>query len=209
MAQIIAKKCWSPHSRWVAGFVWTCDDKLAVQFKDGACCYYPSSGVMHCQLALTWPSPGKFVWRFLYKILPYKLIKNPCAIQIGCGVTVPCAVHPIPQTLHVTITSGCSDINGQSRALTYQGQDPLHNNDYHWQVTDVALFGGSLDLYCQLSNNTWHLLNHTGACASVGADASSFQESPLQMVFNGTSFHSDLNCPNCTTGQAVTFTVTQ
>src|SRR2546423_7977963 len=107
---IPAKKCVPVTSSWVAAFILTCDGKLAVWFKDGACCYYPASSEALFDLALTWASPGKFVHHFLYKKLAYQLIKPPCPAA-GCGQNCgECPGVTIPNTLHATLanSNGCA-----------------------------------------------------------------------------------------------------
>src|SRR4051812_48360272 len=109
---ITAKKCVPVQSSWVAMFILTCDGKLAVWFKDGACCYYPASSEALFDLALTWASPGKFVRAWLYKKLAYQLIKPPCPAA-GCGH--PCNACPetppnntLPDTLTATVVKAAT-----------------------------------------------------------------------------------------------------
>src|SRR4051812_19501843 len=110
---ITAKKCVPVHSSWVRMFVLTCDGKLAVWFKDGACCYYPASSEALFNLALAWASAGKFVRHFLYKKLAYQLIKPPCPAA-GCTVAVACCPAALPQTLHATLANAlrCACVSG-------------------------------------------------------------------------------------------------
>src|SRR6516162_6483796 len=81
-----ALKCVPVVSRWVDQAVQMCDGTLTLLFKDGACCWYPNTNPWYFDLAITWGGPGEFVWKFLYRILPYRLIALPCP-PAGCTTT--------------------------------------------------------------------------------------------------------------------------
>jgi hypothetical protein len=54
------------------------------------------------EAAIVWGSAGKFVHQFLYKKLPYTLIKPPCP-AVGCGQQTNLCPEPIPNILHFTV----------------------------------------------------------------------------------------------------------
>jgi hypothetical protein len=123
---LTAQRCVRVVSSWVLQFILTCDDgtgqHLAVQFLrkvrrvhgvtvggvPGVTCLYPGTTRRHFDLALVWGGPGRFVHRFLYKKMPYTLIKCPCPAA-GCTVTTNCCSAALPTTLHATITDPNSD----------------------------------------------------------------------------------------------------
>ena len=56
---------------------WRQCPRLFVVFKNDVCCLYPNAGESFYDLAIAYASKGHFVHSCLYKILPYKVIKNP------------------------------------------------------------------------------------------------------------------------------------
>lgn len=83
MAKITAKKVKFPTSTWVHAVILTCDDKLAVWFKNHkgiptVCCLYPKvDGPSYYAAMSAWPGPGKFVWWVLPYRQPYTLVQPP------------------------------------------------------------------------------------------------------------------------------------
>jgi hypothetical protein len=122
---ITAARCVLVSSPWVHAFILTCDDKLAVWFKrrvrggraPGVCCYYPATNRNFFNLAITWGSPGKFVHRFLYKKLGYRIIAPPCPPAAGgCPVQTSCCTNTLPGALHASGNLGVGTVT-----LTYDG----------------------------------------------------------------------------------------
>ena len=213
-AAVKAQKCFFPVSTWVHAFILTCDDKLAVWFKrrvrhrrrrafggvPGACCLYPTSNVLLYDLACTWPGAGEFVWRFLYRKMPYQLVappKSPCGSDCPGGVQVPCCfATALPQTLHVTFTG----------ALT--GTFALAWNGSYWNNAAAVLCSGlrsQLSLTCG-AGPTWNLgigAVDSGACSAATAPPTGTPTCrPLSVVFNITG------AGGCCAGQSFTATVT-
>jgi hypothetical protein len=115
----IAKKCVQPISSWVYQWILGCNGEFAVQFMQhvhrsrgvalggvpGVTCWYPGAPASFFDVALVYPGPGKFVHHFLYKRLPYTLIKDPCP-PADCGqLTTCCPGVFIPNTLYATISN--------------------------------------------------------------------------------------------------------
>ena len=153
---VVAAKCVPVRSSWVGQFILTCDDELAVQFRNGVCCLYPGTNAALFRIAISWPSPGKFVHLFLYKRLPYRLIKPPCPAQ-PCGgggtiTTACCPTDPVPMALHATLT-GAGALDG-----TYSlGYDPT-NPDPTWLTGTVFTCVGlqqPLVFSCAAFGATW------------------------------------------------------
>jgi hypothetical protein len=108
-------------------------------------CYYPQAPAAYIRIAKGYASPGKFVHAYLYRILPYQLIRNPCPVQ-DCGVQVACCPsNTLPTTLYGTIT-GSGNMDG--------------SYPFVWNATDMAwenagAFGtcaNGLRLVCNGSN---------------------------------------------------------
>jgi hypothetical protein len=107
-----------PDSIWVHSFILMCDNSMAVWFNHeshripgtkirlpgppGVCCWYPQATKGMWEAAIVWGSAGKFVHQFLYKKLPYTLIKPPCP-AVGCGQQTNLCPEPIPNILHFTV----------------------------------------------------------------------------------------------------------
>ena len=116
---VVAAQCVPVVSSWVGQFILTCDNELAVQFRNGVCCLYPKTTKSLFQVAISAPSPGKFVHQFLYKKQAYKLIKNPCPAS-PCGIATGCCPSDlVPTTVHATVTGGGA-LNG-TYALVWDG----------------------------------------------------------------------------------------
>jgi hypothetical protein len=210
-AAVQAQKCFFPVSTWVHAFILTCDGKLAVWFKrgvhhhhhvfggvPGACCLYPTSNVLLFDLACTWPGAGEFVWRFLYRKLPYQLVappKAPCGGDCPGGVQGACCPNSVvlPQTLHATATGGLSG----SGALTWNGAA--------WTGKIALCLGLQANVTLACSGTQWFLFvaaSDGGSCAAPGQFASSASCSPLSLTFNLTGN------AGCCNGVAFTVTVT-
>lgn len=153
-------------------FILTAGCELAVWFKNGVCCLYPHTTQAWFIRAVAAPSPGHYVHQFLYKKMPYRLIRPPCPAVGGGGgggtTQTSCCTDPVPNTLHATITND-SALNG-SYALTHNATSD------HWLYTGA--FGncpptsgtdGHLDFGCSilvfsfLANSIVYSL--TGQCA--------------------------------------------
>ena len=72
----VSNKCTPVKSSWLT-HVGLANGHLFVVFKNGFCAYYPNTDQSYYNLALIYASKGHFVHQWLYKILPYKPIKNP------------------------------------------------------------------------------------------------------------------------------------
>jgi hypothetical protein len=95
-------------SRWVRQFILMDTCELAVQFKNhrgDVCCLYPRTNKTLFDLAISWPSPGKFVHRFLYRKWPYKLIVPPCrgVSALGPAGRVFTTCGCLPPTVYASI----------------------------------------------------------------------------------------------------------
>jgi hypothetical protein len=163
MANLQAKKCVPVRSSWVRYFIEMCDLNLAVQFYDShhphhpkkphprpdVCCYYPNT-VGLFDLAVSAPSPGRFVHHYLYKKRPYLIIQPPCPAQ----TCPPCKCNP-PNTVHFSVTnlSGCACLAG-TYALVY-GADPAHPTDWYWGGTVCGRANVEWRLKCDLTGPFW------------------------------------------------------
>jgi hypothetical protein len=125
-----ARQCVAVRSSWIAMAILMCDSTLSILFKDGACCNYPRSTAAHFQQMLAAPSPGRWLRRNLYRILPYKIIPLPCPAA-GCGVPTNCC-GTLPATLHAT-----GDLGMGSVPLVWDGTQ-------YWSATGIALTCGSV-----------------------------------------------------------------
>ena len=116
----MADKCTPVRSSWLT-HVGTFNGRLFCVFKNGVCCWYPNTDESYYDLALAYASKGHYVHAWLYKILPYQLIKNPCP-QI-LGITVGCCSSPLPRTLYCTIQneSGCACLDGLVVPIAWDG----------------------------------------------------------------------------------------
>jgi hypothetical protein len=121
-----------------------CDGTLTLLFKDGACCWYPNTNPWYFDLAITWGGPGEFVWKFLYRILPYRLIALPCP-PAGCTTTttVQSSLNPANAGDSITFTATVTNPAG---SLVPQGT--------------VEFFDGAVDL------GPGSVLSGTGASAT-------------------------------------------
>jgi hypothetical protein len=95
-------QCVPVRSSWVAQFILTANCELAVWFKNGVCCLYPGTTAAWFNRAIAAPSPGRYIWQYLYKKMAYKLIRAPC--PGGGGLQTSCCSNPFPATLHATIS---------------------------------------------------------------------------------------------------------
>ena len=166
----LAAKCVPVASSWVQQFVLTCDDKLAVQFENGVCCLYPASNKALFDIAITWPSPGKFVHAFLYKKLAYTLIKPPCPATPcpGGAVQTGCCPNTIPATLYATIAGGGAGIDG-SYAIAYDAAFASWKNTAPIGTCPT----GTLAFTC--TGGFWDLSIGGGGYTSTSAFCAAFQ----------------------------------
>jgi hypothetical protein len=127
-------------SRWVRQFILTDTCELAVQFKNHrgeVCCLYPGTNKALFELAITWPSPGKFVHRFLYRKLPYRLIVPPCKgvgargpvgnVFTACGClppTVRASIRGVPGSVVMTYDEPSGTWSGQGLQVEEGGIEP-------------------------------------------------------------------------------------
>jgi hypothetical protein len=174
---VLAKKCVPVASSWVHQFILTCDDKLAVQFKNGFCAYYLGSSLYHFQWALAAPSPGQFVLHHLYD-MAYKPIKPPCPAQPCGGVSTNCCPSDdTPTTLHATITNGGA-CNG-SYAITFDATGPNPG----WKSTQAVgtcNTGTTIFFNCAAFTNLWDL-----TVGALPTSATSTSCSPFIVTFTG------------------------
>ena len=123
-------RCVPVRSRWVYQFVLTAGCELAVWFKNGVCCLYPHTTQAWFLRAIAAPRPGHYVHQFLYKKMPYRIIRPPCPAA-GGGIPVACCTDPVPGTLHLTANLGLGTL-----ALTYDGSR-------YWTSSSGALSCGA------------------------------------------------------------------
>jgi hypothetical protein len=205
-----ASRCHFPMSSWVHAFILTCDDKLAVWFKrrarrsarggaPGVCCLYPQSNRQLFELAIAWASPGRFVHRFLYRILAYQIVQPP-RVPCGtdCGISTACCPGiSLPARLQATVTGGGA-CNG-SYALGWVAPGP------NWKYTgplgtcNASLPGDSLLLTCGSQGNAWQLVTASGATMYGAASATC---SPFALTYTG------VDLTNCGGTSGATVTVT-
>lgn len=126
-------RCVPVRSRWVYQFILTAGCELAVWFKNGVCCLYPHTTPAWFTRAIAAPRPGHYVHQFLYKKMPYRIIRPPCPAAAGGGgaVPVPCCNDPVPTTLHLTGNLGVGTL-----VLTYDGSR-------YWASSSRALSCGA------------------------------------------------------------------
>jgi hypothetical protein len=198
MAVPPAAVCFYPSSSWVHAFAKMCDGSLAVWFKRGGhryhgvrlggvpnvCCWYPNAPPHYYDLAIVWPSAGKFVWRFLYRRLVYRLIAPPCApALLGCGVSTACCPgHTIPTTLHLTVTDngGCACLAG-SQILTW-------NSARGGWESAISGCSSILDVFlsCSAAPNWTLSFGLTQNCGGIDVAATATATcSPFAITFSG------------------------
>jgi hypothetical protein len=215
-----AKRCVQVTSSWVYQFILGCCDEFAVQFKHGGrrrrgrrvggvpgvTCQYnlpPATARAYFQLAITWPSPGRFVRRFLYRKVAYILIKCPCPPgDCGPPVQTPCCTGPLPRTLHAT----GDGLGVGTFALTYDGSQ-------YWTGQCSPSCGDAVKVrfQCQPGSSDCNgfAMDHScdgGATWAADALALGCTCSPLLAKF-GLGFSSLLGCTHCA-GQDLNLTVT-
>jgi hypothetical protein len=208
-------------SRWVRQFILTDTCELAVQFKNhrgDVCCLYPGTNKRLFELAITWPSPGKFVHHFLYRKWPYKLIVPPCT---GVGALGPAgrvftACGCLPPTVHASIQGVPGSV-----VLTYDGVGTWAGQGLQAEPGDVEpdftlVCVPVFALRCRASGNrcqdfqlTAGWLRGPGAVTS-SADPRTCSLTPTSLTFR------NLPVPNLTIPgglnacpEAITVTVTQ
>src|SRR5260370_25141891 len=115
----MADKCTPVTSSWLTHVGTWRGSRFCVFKKKGICCWYPNTNDNYYRLVLTYASKGHFVHEWLWKILPYKIIQNPCPAILG-AVGTNCCANLIPSTVHVTLTSAgaCGCFSG-SYPLTW------------------------------------------------------------------------------------------
>jgi hypothetical protein len=113
MAAPQAKFCTAVHSHWILMAILMCDETLSVWFKHGICVNYRGSNINHYRQMIGAASPGRWLHRNLYRILPYKVIPLPCPAA-GCGVMTSCCPNSIPTNLHLSLAGGgsCACMSG-------------------------------------------------------------------------------------------------
>ena len=193
---VVAAKCVPVTSSWVSQFVLTCNNELAVQFRNGVCCLYPMTNAALFQIAICWPSPGKFVHQFLYKKLPYILIKPPCPAQPCGGITTACCpADPVPTALHATFT-GAGGLDG-TYALTYDStiSEPTWTTVNAFTCTGLP---SPLIFACKTFGSAWlATIGSHGYSPSAGSTCS-----PFVQRFTGV----DLTACGGPTGATITVT---
>jgi hypothetical protein len=65
-----ASRCTPVNSSWIAMAILMCDGTLSVLFRNGFCCNYPRSNQGHYNQLVGAPSPGRWLRRNLYRLLP-------------------------------------------------------------------------------------------------------------------------------------------
>jgi len=132
---LIRRIVYTPQSTWVFAVMLTCDNLLAIQFKrrlrnlrlsgqrrgiklgfvPGVVCLYPGTTEKWFNLALVWASKGKYVWEFLYKKMPYKVIPAPAG-PFGCKDTLiaTSSVNPSAVGQSVTFTATVTNTSGSA-----------------------------------------------------------------------------------------------
>jgi hypothetical protein len=104
-------QCVPVSSHWVLQFILTVNCELAVWFKNGVCCLYPGTTQAWFNQAVAAASPGHYIHQFLYKKMPYQLIRPPCPPP---GIFNACCGNRLPATLHATI----ANVSGAACAAT-------------------------------------------------------------------------------------------
>ncbi len=221
MSAIKPSKCFFPHSSWVHAFILTCDGRLAVWFKRGSrryhgqrlggvpgvCCLYPQSNQRLYNLAVVWGSPGKFVWRFLYRKMGYRLVQPPVTPCAGCGTAVVVASSENPSNYGdtVTFTATVTDNDGtatpQGTVAFYDGSTLLGSGS--------ALSGSGNSATSTYATSALTGGNHT--IKAVFTPSAGFQGSQgtlSQDVDSSTTTTVTSSLNPSTFGQAVTFTAT-
>ena len=117
----MADKCTPVVSSWLT-HVGTFGGHLFCVFRNGVCCLYPNTDDSYYDLAIAYASKGHFVHEWLFKLLPYRLIKNPCPSILG--VAVGCCPVVLPRVLHATMqvtpAANCTCFTGSvSAELTW------------------------------------------------------------------------------------------
>ena len=176
----MADKCTPVRSSWLT-HVGTYGGKLFVAFRNGVCCLYPNTDDSYYQLALTYASKGHYVHQWLYKLLPYRLIKNPCPAILAPGVVTGCCPGAIPLTLHATYTG----------AVTVPTSVPLVWNPaaLRWESAAFTVCGiGSQFLFLDCTGGVWTLTPGLSTCVQFpNANPTTSPCSPFVLTFNGLS----------------------
>jgi hypothetical protein len=103
-----------------------CDGSLTLLFKDGTSCWYPNATGPYFEIGITYPSPGRFVWHWLYRILPYRKIRLPCPAA-GCqtSVSIQSSENPANDvdtiTFTVTVTNPAGGIAPSGTVVVKDG----------------------------------------------------------------------------------------
>ena len=139
-------QCVPVRSHWVRQFILTSRCTLAVWFKNGICVEYPGTSQPWFSQASAAPSPGHYIHQFLYKKMPYRIIRPPCPPS----AQTTCCPNAFPLTLHATLADdvGTPCASG-TIALTYDA------GSQKW--TGSGSFGScghpiSLSFYCPPGN---------------------------------------------------------
>ena len=196
----MADKCTPVRSSWLT-HVGTFGGNFFVAFRNGVCCLYPNTDDSYYQLALTYASKGHYVHEWLYKLLPYILIKNPCPAILAGGVATTCCVNALPRTLHATGNLGIGSV-----PLTYDGTR-------YWTGSCAPTCGDTVRLRfeCQAGGTTANNLTLEGSCDGGLTWIATIRHfgatcSPLSATFD-LSMSVVSGCVHCDS-QTATFTVT-
>lgn len=168
-----AKRCVPVVSSWVFQLIQGCGGEFAIQFKMGAewyhgkrhggvpgiTCYYPKAPASYFDLALVYPSKGRFVHDLLYRKQPYQVIKSPC--PAGSCICSDCDAAPTQWKFAFSgITGGgpvdCSVFN-QTMVIS-------HIDNCKWEAVfpgGGGLLGTTADLFKHTDTIWW--LTFTGA----------------------------------------------
>lgn len=128
-----ARRCVPVVSSWVDKLIQGCDDEFAIRFKryggvPGVTCYYPQAPAAFFNLALAWPSKGRFVWRFLYRLQPYQIIADSCPPG-DCPAALNCCPSvTLPASLRVTYTGSGFCLDGVTVPIAFQGSATWSGN---------------------------------------------------------------------------------
>jgi hypothetical protein len=185
-------QCVPVRSRWVRQFILTANCELAVWFKNGVCCLYPHTTAAWFKRAIAAPSPGRYIWQYLYKKMPYRLIRPPCPPSGGGGITTTCCpAAALPQTLHATVAGG-GGVAG-SYAMVYAGGPWA----YTGALGSCSASPATLVFACTAASWTLQVSGNPTVYSP-----SSTVCSPLQVTFN------DVNLTSCGGGAGAVLTVT-
>lgn len=139
MAQIKAKFCAYPGQEWGSYLYLTCDNKIALRFKNHTHSSKGPDGKRHSyggmptpeaflyktgrqddtglyEAALVWGGLGKFLWHVLGYHCPYTIVQPPVMPCLGCACTCTVATSgsPSQQGAAVTFTATVTNTDGSA-----------------------------------------------------------------------------------------------